>query len=324
VFGGDSYVSAIAEDFDKSAKKRFKGSGDATIKFSHQVKDTDAAVNIRNGRIKFTESEMRGFFDPGIDETIAAIKHQLQLVDARGNVNTFFLVGGFAASEYLHDRLKSFLTEQGLTLYRPGSSPNKAVAEGAVAFHLDHVVSARMARFTYGTPLSASAVPFMFMPPTQKVRERLETIYKGVDGELYLPGAFASILKQGVLVSETEEFRETMTLLHRPGNGFKVSATIVAYHGSSPPMFVDEDPASFSVLCEVEANLKKAPRTKCTGFAGDYFVIDAEMVLSFGLTEFKAEIAWTDKNGTEKRSPAGVIFEPDFAVTSPTADFSRA
>lgn len=54
-FGTDGCLSAIAVEFDKTAKKRFKGTGDATIKFSHNLRDTDAAVGIRNGRIKLSE-----------------------------------------------------------------------------------------------------------------------------------------------------------------------------------------------------------------------------------------------------------------------------
>ncbi|VDC07271.1 unnamed protein product [Peniophora sp. CBMAI 1063] len=315
-FGTEGCVDAIANEFDKTAKKRFKGSGNAAIKFSHNLRDTDASVGIRNGRITLSESEMRSFFDPGIDALTEAIKAQREAGSSRGEINTYFLVGGYAASEYLHDRLKTFLDEDGLKLYRPGSSPNKAVAEGAVSFYLDRFVSARVARFTYGTVVSVPAYPFMLMPPTQKVRDRVMTMYRSMDGELWLPNAFREILTQGTAVSETQEFRKEISMFRLAGgqNGWKTDVDIVAYRGTSPPMFVDEEQARFTTLCQVEANLKKAPRTQEQGPAGTYFLIEAIVVLSFGLTEFKAELAWTDKNGVEKRSPATIVYDPDFSV----------
>ncbi|KZV77357.1 hypothetical protein PENSPDRAFT_679530 [Peniophora sp. CONT] len=308
-------VPAIVEEFDKSAKKLFKGSGNPSIRFSRSVKDNDAAASINRGCFKITESEMRAFFDPAVDAIIAAIRDQQQAASSHGEIKSYFLVGGFAANGYLYERLRQFLEDLNLTLYRPGASPNKAVAEGAVSFYLDRFVEGRVARYTYGTDVSVPAFPFMFMPPTPKVRNRMETMHRSVDGELWLPGAFSEILKQGTVVSETKEFRKDMSMqrLARSDEQWKTSVDIIAYRGPDPPLFMDEEPANFSTLCEIEANLKKAPRTECEGPLGKYFVIEAAIVLSFGLTEFKAELAWKDKSGVERRSPAKVVYDPDFS-----------
>ena len=76
-------------------------------------------------------------FDPAIDAIIDAVKNQRRLALARGNVQvcqyyqrletcaylcipkTLFLVGGFAASEYLFEKLKSRFEQDNLALYRP-------------------------------------------------------------------------------------------------------------------------------------------------------------------------------------------------------------
>jgi hypothetical protein len=39
-------------EFDKVAKKRFKGDSDANIKFSNLLTDRDPAFGIRNGQLK--------------------------------------------------------------------------------------------------------------------------------------------------------------------------------------------------------------------------------------------------------------------------------
>jgi hypothetical protein len=51
-FGSDVYVKGIATEFDKVAKKRFKGDSDANIKFSNLLTDRDPAFGIRNGQLK--------------------------------------------------------------------------------------------------------------------------------------------------------------------------------------------------------------------------------------------------------------------------------
>lgn len=66
---------------------------------------------------------------------------------------------------------------------------NKAVADGAISYHIDHLVSSRVAKLTYGTECS---VPFN--PSDSEHRARQKSIYRGPSGQLALPNAFASIL----------------------------------------------------------------------------------------------------------------------------------
>ena len=69
------------------------------------------------------------------------------------------------------------------------SFSNKAVADGAIAFYLDHVVSVRVARFTYGTQC---AVLYNPLDPEHVVRSG--TVYTHPSGKKYLPKAFDGIL----------------------------------------------------------------------------------------------------------------------------------
>ena len=66
---------------------------------------------------------------------------------------------------------------------------NKAVADGAISYHIDHLVSSRVAKLTYGTDCS---VPYN--PSDGEHRARQKNIYRGPSGQLALPNAFASIL----------------------------------------------------------------------------------------------------------------------------------
>ena len=72
-FQAESYVQAIVQEFDKVAKKRFKGTADAAVKFSNHIADREPEVGIRNGSLKLTKyAAVIGVFiivSPRISET---------------------------------------------------------------------------------------------------------------------------------------------------------------------------------------------------------------------------------------------------------------
>lgn len=66
---------------------------------------------------------------------------------------------------------------------------NKAVADGAVSFYLDHSVKTRVSKFFYGTDCSAL---YREEDPDHKSRSHLT--FSGVDGRKKLDQAFSTIL----------------------------------------------------------------------------------------------------------------------------------
>lgn len=66
---------------------------------------------------------------------------------------------------------------------------NKAVADGAVSFFIDHLVSSRAARFTYGTECNA-----LYNEYDSEHVARKANAFEGVTGCLEVPNAFESIL----------------------------------------------------------------------------------------------------------------------------------
>lgn len=69
------------------------------------------------------------------------------------------------------------------------SYSNKAVSEGAVSFYLDHFVSARVVRSTYGVTCN---VDFDSSNPEHLARARWRAVRPS--GRVVLPNAFSSIL----------------------------------------------------------------------------------------------------------------------------------
>lgn len=208
---------------------------------------------------------------------------------------------------------------------------NKAVADGAMSFYLDHRVSARVAKKTYGVKCNTR-----FDPNDPTHLSRSETNYTGISGYLYLPNKFDTILAkvripvrvlgsshrlfsflplQGTRVSEDKEFRRNYVINHRnPNDCGTITSDVTSYHGSQEPQWTDTEPRlfltlpfnfrllttrleRFSTLCIVEADT--TPMIKAIkpsrGLDGLLFYPQQfGVVLLFGLTELKAQLSWTE------------------------------
>lgn len=68
---------------------------------------------------------------------------------------------------------------------------NKAVADGAISYYVDHLVSVRSARFTYGIEVSVD-----FDNDNAEHRQRSDTTYTTFSGETVVPGFFSAVLPQ--------------------------------------------------------------------------------------------------------------------------------
>lgn len=305
-FGGEDMVSHMAAIFDSTTKQRFCNENDpAYIKFG-TIKDKDTNFNIRSGQLKLMGSDVATLFEPSAAAIIDAIEEQRHA--ATKTISTVFLVGGFAASEWLFMRLQNYLRPLGFDFCRPDSHTGKAVADGAVAFFLDHRVSARVAKFTYGT---RCATQFDRNDPQHKLRA--STAVPRPSGRTVLPNAFSAILTKGTVVSEAKEFSKNfITEVVDRSACDMITTEIVCYRGnSSNPRWTDSEPGMFSTLCNVHADTSKVARTISPrrGYAGlQFYRQEFSIILMFGLTELQAQLSWKE-DGIEQRSPATVVFD---------------
>lgn len=130
---------------------------------------------------------------------------------------------------------------------------NKAVADGAVSYFIDHLVSSRVARYTYGTECSVPYSPF-----DAEHRARQKQVFRSASGILALPRAFSSILakvpfhcirrfiayaQQGTRVSEQQEFNEAFAVRrYNQAACNNVEVGIMSYRGSlTNPNWVDTE-----------------------------------------------------------------------------------
>ncbi|KAJ7024693.1 hypothetical protein C8F04DRAFT_1131082 [Mycena alexandri] len=170
--------------------------------------------------------------------------------------------------------------------------------------NVSDVVLARVSQHTYGIECLTR---FVANNPEHRGRKPITD----AAGDLMLAKMFSPILYKNTRVSETHEYRQHYCKMKDdPTELNSVKIQIRCYRGQDPnPRWTDVDPEQYSVLCTVHADTAKIAQTLPYKFGanGAYYCLDIDVVLSFGLTELKAEITW-DEDGIEKRGPAKLIY----------------
>ncbi|KAF8989882.1 hypothetical protein BDQ17DRAFT_1288292 [Cyathus striatus] len=311
-------VPHITKCFDRTTKLGFRNANEPQyIKFG-SARDRDLKLGIRSGQLKLAGSDVASFFEPSITCIVQAILEQRDA--AQKKISSVFLVGGFAASDWLFSRLKESLQPLGVNFCRPDSHVNKAVADGAISFHLDHYVATRVARHDYGI---ICGLPYDPLDPDHLTRAHLR--YKLPSGEERVPNAFSVILPKNKQVSETTEFRSSYFREGYAISDFhRVIVDIQSYRGRmKDPKWREIDAEMYATLCSVEVDLTELAKglqqrrsiRPGRGIRGSYYRVDYDVILLFGLTELKAQLSWYE-GGTEKRSPAKIIYDENIVYAN--------
>jgi molecular chaperone DnaK (HSP70) len=123
-------------------------------------------------------------------------------------VDYIFLVGGFAESKLLLQRVRASFEQAGRRVVTP-SRPGLAVLRGAVLLGLgaaDRFVS-RIARFSYGVRILE---PFAPANPDHSGRATCKVAYRGVPATMVC-GVFSLIVRKGVSI-KTDEARQSAAM----------------------------------------------------------------------------------------------------------------
>lgn len=138
----------------------------------------------------------------------------------------------------------------------------KAVAEGALAWYVDGLVSARVAKYMFGSKCARPFLPFL-----ADHKARAQTVRPNMGGTLCVPGAFSNTLPkvsddrsqrvvfhtvlQGTLVSEEKEFSSSFNI----GDTIprkSITCDITCYKGEKVDIeWIDEDPGKQTVFLEI-------------------------------------------------------------------------
>ncbi|KAF5354053.1 hypothetical protein D9756_006959 [Leucocoprinus leucothites] len=179
----------MVDKFDKTTKLAFRDPNDPQyIKFG-SARDRDPNLGIRAGQLKLNGNTIAEFFEPSVQCIVSAVMEQRRR--SRKAISTVFLVGGFAASDFLFAQVRQQLVSRGITVRRPDAHLNKAVPDGAIAHSLQPAVSSRVSKYSYGIRCNVH-----YEPSNIKHVARSNLRFESLSGNNMLPGGFCSILKK--------------------------------------------------------------------------------------------------------------------------------
>ncbi|CAA7260321.1 unnamed protein product [Cyclocybe aegerita] len=305
-------VDTIVDEFDRATKQRFSDPKNPQFIKVGNTRQNFKEWNISHGQLKLDGKNVLSFFAPSLRSIVNSIGEQRRL--SVSPIKHVILVGGFSANEWLFKSLNDNLAPHRMNVFRPPNRVNKAVADGALSFYLDHYVTSRVSKYTFGTDVSVDYNSFN----EEHVKRRGKVFRHSISGELRVPGGFAVILPKNTQVTESKEFRQSFILqpVFSPGQSQgveQIDADIFCYHGiDKNPGWMDTDRGNFARLCNIVADRPQMSRkTKTNGDQNKiYSEVSYEIVILFGKTELQAQIAWLE-NGVEKRSPAKIVYNDE-------------
>ncbi|KAG0579406.1 hypothetical protein KC19_4G096200 [Ceratodon purpureus] len=134
--------------------------------------------------VELTQQDLKSIFDPVVDEILELIAAQLKQVP---DIKVMFVVGGFAGSPYLMQRIRARFKGRVKHIVSP-PSPGSAIVQGAVSLALNpEAIVSRVAKKTYGTSV---------MRPFDSKLDPPELL-KVTDGKKYCKNRFDVFVKKG-------------------------------------------------------------------------------------------------------------------------------
>ncbi|KZT03735.1 uncharacterized protein LAESUDRAFT_659042 [Laetiporus sulphureus 93-53] len=312
-FGNEEYVETMLECFENSTKPTFRDPTKASYIRFGGPRDTDEQRGVKRGTLTLSASDMTTLFRPSVSAIEDAMRRQSSGASGQ-STSMVLLVGGFAASPYLRTELQNYANSSGLSLFYPDSGqsqPVKAVAEGALSYHLDDVVSARVAKYAYGSSCFRPYIPSL---PSHEARR--DKVRRAASGLLSIPDAFTTILPKGTLVSKEEEFAESFVAIGPLSNINVILRDVTRYKGSErSPRWMDEEPEMFDTLCTIRADISHIPTVRKRGLQGDYYEQRTKTIFLFDLTELKAQLSWMENVSSSRHdSPIAPTYNKNFRV----------
>ncbi|GLZ78688.1 hypothetical protein Afil01_34950 [Actinorhabdospora filicis] len=263
------------------AKRNFDPSRDAPLNIPIPVRIYKLLDDAALARLEYeqdgiddslvlTPLEVRRIFDHIIGDVLRLVDRQIE--DA-GEVASVLLVGGFAQSAYLEQRLRRYVEANGCNLVVP-PNPSAAVLLGAVHYALTpDVVVARCSRYTYGVSTNLPVEDGFAGDLTRKWRDEW--------GQDMVADRFSIFVRRGDIVP----VGENVVRHYWPIKPKQTSMDVTVYIAEDrEPRYVDE--RGCVKLGTITADLSKVaalPRDDqnvevTMSFGGTEVVVDAKVV----------------------------------------------
>ncbi|KAJ7640457.1 hypothetical protein DFH06DRAFT_1334809 [Mycena polygramma] len=294
-------MQRIVLHFDRNAKKKFTDENMVSYVQLDGHK-SNPALNITRGRLKITGVEMASFFAGPLNKIIEGLEIAFENGDRLAD--KVILVGGLASSPYVYSKLREWGETLGISVSRPDGPTVKAVANGALAWHLDSSVDSRVAKYHYGI---ACRRPYIESDPN--CVERAAVKYQALNDNWYIPSGWSSIVKKARHSAANDkleagkEFAASFTTeIDEQTSDFAHPVSIYVYRRSTPPPFITfagrkSLQPGFEVICTVTGNLERSYQAApllISNTGRRYKRVAFEVCLALGETELTARLRWKE------------------------------
>lgn len=292
------FCSSIKESFVGCEEEQYLSIGSSGL--------NRPELGILRGKLVCKGEDVARLFEPSIQATAESIKAR---VKAQNNDQpiTVAMVGGFSESVFLRNEVQARLGNVA-KLCKPDEATSKAVASGAVAWLIDGVVQARVAKMTYGIRCST-----LFRPNQPEHIRRQDKKFSGSDGNLRLPNTFGSVMRKGEAGKEDQEHLEKFCMTWQVSQRLVKDVNLYVYRGESEvePTFLDE--GGFEQLCSFQVDMEPfrqilTPKIGVTG--QPYYSIPIRLAMRLNGPEIQAQVIFEYK-GQTFRSPVNVVVDND-------------
>ncbi|KAF8421674.1 hypothetical protein EV426DRAFT_565316 [Tirmania nivea] len=283
----------MMKDFDERLKRIFRDPDDQELMdcdLGNAVRD-DAVKRVEDGFLEITREEMRGVFNPVIQEILQLVREQINTVGlgSQDSVSTILLVGGFGSSPYLKKQLSDNIAATYQNTIKVLQPPNiwSAVVRGAVICGLQSVqIESRKARRSSGVKCRRTWVHGN--PPKYKEWCQFEEEYKCRNRMIWY-------VKKGDEISETTELKMRFHCMFALNSPLKTTNIVLA--SDSPANRLEENAAHHNVytVCTLDTDLSRIRDhlLHCQNSKGEsYYDVYYELVMRFHSSKLTFELRY--------------------------------
>ncbi|EJD00154.1 uncharacterized protein FOMMEDRAFT_159802 [Fomitiporia mediterranea MF3/22] len=294
----DELDDIVDKKFEQSLKREFSiNDKEGTLWMNIGSRsENNSKMGIKKGYLRIEGLELQKCFQFSVLNLVESVKSQIRACQVK--TIPVWLVGGFAASPWILEKVSEILGEQSIPVSRPDTNLAKAVANGNVLYALDNTVKRRVTRAAYGIKCS---VLYDAFDPDHVRRKHL--CFEDLEGDIVLPSRFSIILQKGVDVQDSEKHAVPYTWLASNASETMHKCTLIRYNGPDhTPTWYDENKADFSRLFQLERMHTYKNRR--------FWHINFSIEISFGQVELQARIKWIE-DGVVHHGPATIFYEDE-------------
>ncbi|KDR73025.1 hypothetical protein GALMADRAFT_142720 [Galerina marginata CBS 339.88] len=299
-------ITTVVKAFERQVKRIFKGTEPHSFLRIDNSTENDEAHGVILGRLRIPREDMISFFEPSIQTIIGGLDEILST--GRLKVNKAIVIGGFAESDYVYSQMTRWADSHQIPIAKPDGILSKAIAHGAIRWHLHSGVQVRVAKLHYGAEVNVAFDP---QDPSMAGRER----YRNVHKKWRVREAWKTIVQKNARLMPGDEYTSWFHFDFHDADSKTVEMELYAYRFADPPQFYKTKDGRLTEgiihIGTIQGDLSRcfnAAPYKRSSSKKKYKTLEYEVCLSFDEIEIKACLTWRE-NGVQIFGEATILYD---------------